>query len=280
MLPSLIMICTFMIIPLIRSFYLSFFKYDGLADPIFIGLDNFKRLINDSNFWNSLGNNLIFSTLVTALTVILGLLFAIAIDRRLKGWKVFKFSNFIPVMLSLTIVGLLFAKVLEPNFGLFNSMLGFLGLESFQMNWLGDPSLTLFSIIAVQVWQYSGFTMLLFLTAVEGISPEIHEAATLDGVTGWQRIIYIIIPMVKRIIFVVGMVQIIFSFKVFDIIWVMTEGGPGGASEVLGTYLYKNAFAWSQYGYASSIAVGMTITVCIFTVVYLKLTKLDKQEVE
>lgn len=280
MLPALTLLLVFMVIPLIRAIYLSFHDYDGLFDPNFIGVRNYINLFNDLSFWRTLTNNIIFSLFVSFFTVLFGLLAAIAIERRLKGWKIYKFTYFIPVILSLTVVGLLFGRILEPNYGLLNSLLRAIGLDFLAQSWLGNPKLSLFSIIMVQIWQYTGFTMLLLLTAVEGISEEIHDAATLDGVNGWQRIRYITVPMVKRVVFVVGMIQIIFSFKVFDIVWVMTRGGPGNSSEVLGTLLYKNAFSWSQYGYASTIGLVMTVFVFIFTFIYLKVTNLDKQEVE
>lgn len=280
LLPSLILLMGFMVVPLIRTFQISLYDWDGLLSPSFIGLDNFKKLLQDATFWLALKNNMIFLVIVTVFTVLLGFLFAVAIERRFKGWKVYKFTFYIPAMISMAVVGMLFQKILEPSYGLLNSFLGMIGLEGWQAAWLGDPDIALYSVIAVTIWQYSGFTMLLFLSGVEGISPEIHDAATIDGVSGLRRITSIIFPLVRRLTLVITMLQIIFSFKVFDIIYVMTRGGPGDASQVLGTYLYKKAFSDYQFGYASSIGVLMAVIVFVFTIFYQKMTSLGEQDAE
>jgi raffinose/stachyose/melibiose transport system permease protein len=276
--PSLILLFGLIIIPLFQSFRYSFYEWDGLLPPVFVGLENYRNLLQDESFWMALKNNFIFTGIVTTFTVGLGFLFAVAIDRRLKGWRTYKFVFYIPVMVSMTIVGLLFQKIYEPTHGILNSFLGAIGLESWQQAWLGNPDIALYSVIATAIWQHSGFTMLLLLTAIEGISPEIHDAATIDGVSGFQRITRIIFPLVKRLIFVVTMLQIIYSFKVFDKIYVMTGGGPGTSTQVLATYLYKTAFGGFMFGYGSAIAVMMTLFVFTFSLVYLYFSKLGQQE--
>jgi len=279
-LPAMILIAFFMVIPLIRSFAMSLFKWDGILEPKFIGLKNYNELFKDPYFWNAFVNNFIFMILAVFFTVTIGFLFAVAIERRVFGWSVYKYVYYIPVMLSMTVVGSLFFKILEPNFGLLNTFLRTLGLETSNLLWLGDPKTALYSIIGVTIWQYCGFTMILFLVAVEGIPFDIHDAATIDGVNGMQRLLYITMPYIKRVFMVVIMLQIIFSFKVFDIVWVMTEGGPGSASEVLGTLLYKTAFTSQKFGYASAIAVIMTVVVFIISLVYIRFSRLDKHEIE
>ncbi|WP_268748382.1 carbohydrate ABC transporter permease [Gracilibacillus boraciitolerans] len=188
----------------------------------------------------------------------------------------YKFVFFIPVMLITAVISALFAQVFEPNFGILNTFLRTIGLEEYTQLWLGNPNLTVYSIIAVAIWQITGWTMLLFLSSVEGIPTEIHDAATLDGVSEWQRIIYITLPMVKRMAYVIIMLQIINSLKTFDLIWVMTQGGPNYASDVLGTILYRTAFSEQNFGYASAISVSMTIIVMIICSYYIKLSKLSK----
>ncbi|MEG2698822.1 MAG: sugar ABC transporter permease, partial [Ruthenibacterium sp.] len=221
---------------------------------------------------------LLYMVFTVAFTVIIGLLLAIVIERRFKGWKIYKFIYYIPVMMSITVVATLFAKIYEPSYGILNSLLGFLNLDFLKQAWLGDPKMVLPSIIFTSVWQYSGFTMILFLVGLEGISPDIHEAATLDGVTELQRIRYITLPCVKRIIYVTIMLQMIFSFKSFDIIWVMTKGGPGTSSEVLGTLLYKTAFNYQDFGYASAIAVVMTVIIGSISLIYMKMSQIGGDE--
>lgn len=277
-LPALVLLAAFLGVPFIRSFTYSLYEWNGISSPVYVGLQNFSTLFHDKYFWNAFSNNLKFTVITTLVTCLLGFLFAVAIDRRVKGWSIFKFAYFLPVMISMTVVGVLFGKIFEPAFGILNSLLGALGLESWQHAWLGDPEIALYSIIGVTIWQYSGFTMILFLAAVEGISPEIHDAATIDGVSSFRRIVNIILPIVKRIVLMVVMLQIIFSFKVFDIVWVMTRGGPGTTSDILGTFLYKTAFRNEQFGYASSISVTMTITIFVVSIIYLSISKLGKHD--
>jgi raffinose/stachyose/melibiose transport system permease protein len=276
--PSLILLFGLIINPLFQSFRYSFYDWDGILPPVYVGFENYQNLFQEGEFWASLKNNLIFTSIVTTSTVILGFLFAVAIDRRLKGWKTYKFVFYIPVMISMTIVAILFQKIYEPTHGILNSFFGLIGLDFLQQAWLGDPNIALYSVIASAIWQHSGFTMLLLLTAIEGISPEIHDAATIDGVNGYQRITRITFPLVKRVVFVVTMIQIIYSFKVFDKIYVMTGGGPGNATQVLATYLYKTAFGAFKFGYGSAIAVMMTFFVFTFSLIYLYFSRLGQQE--
>ena len=141
---------------------------------------------------------------------------------------------------------------------------------------MGDPKLTLYAIVGVSIWQYAGFPMIVFLAADgENIPLDIHDAATIDGVNAWQRIARIIFPMIKNVIVVMVMLQIIFSLKVFDVIWVMTQGGPGEATNVLGIYLYRNAFIYTYFGYGSAIAVVMAAIVFTVSMLYRRYIKVE-----
>ncbi|WP_163536296.1 sugar ABC transporter permease [Gracilibacillus sp. YIM 98692] len=277
-LPSIILLTVFMVFPLIYSIIMSFYRWDGFSTPNFLGIDNYIRLLNHDNFLLALKNNAIFMVLFTTGTVVLGFLFAVAISRKVPGWRIYKFVFFIPVMLVTAVIAVLWGKIYEPSYGLLNSFLDLIGLESLQQLWLGNPDITLYSIICVAIWQVSGWCMLLFLAAIEGIPNEVHDAATIDGVSPFQRIILIIMPMVKRMGFILVMLQIIASVKTFDLIYVMTGGGPFYASEVLGTILYREAFENQRFGYASSISVVMTIIIAIITISYLKFTQVSEQE--
>src|SRR5262249_21298607 len=144
--------------------------------------------------------------------------------------------------------------------------------------WLGDPNVALIPIILVSIWQYAGFPMIIFLAAIENIPSEIHDAATLDGVTWWQRVIKIILPLVMNVVAVIVMLQLIFSFKVFDIVWAMTKGGPGNASSVLGVYLYRIAFDYTKFGYGSAVAVMMFLIIFVLSMIYLRLFRPDRIE--
>ncbi|MFA9455356.1 carbohydrate ABC transporter permease [Halalkalibacter sp. AB-rgal2] len=278
LLPSLLLLIIFMVAPLIYSITMSFYRWDGFSPPQFIGFNNYERLLDHNNFWLALKNNAIFLVLFTSFTVILGFLSAVAVSRKVPGWQIYKFVFFIPVILVTAVIAVLWARIYEPSYGLLNSFLGAIGLESWQQLWLGNPDIALYSVIFVAIWQVSGWCMLLFLAAIEGIAEEVHDAATIDGVTPFQRIMLIILPMVQRMAFILIMLQIIASVKTFDLIYVMTGGGPFYSTEVLGTILYREAFENQRFGYASSISVVMTIIIAVITILYLKLTNISNQE--
>jgi ABC-type sugar transport system permease subunit len=261
----------FLALPLFQSLILSLYRWNGISQPVWVGLDNFRHLLTDDKvFILSLKNNIIFSIFTTFGTIILGFLLALAVERRVRGWRIFKVTYFLPVMMASTVVGLLWGRLLDPTFGPLNTLLKALGWAQ-PPSWLGDPNLVLFSIIAVSIWQYAGFPMIIFLAAIESIPGEIHDAATIDGVNWWQRATRIILPLVMNVVVVIVMLQLIFSFKVFDVVWAMTTGGPGDASSVLGIYLYRTAFTYTQFGYGSAVAVAMFVIIFTLSMLYLRL---------
>jgi ABC-type sugar transport system permease subunit len=272
--PAFLLMLTFIAYPLVRSLYLSLFKWNGITKPQFIGLHNFSMLFQDASFYNALSNTLKFAVLTTAGTVIVGFFLAVAIERQVMGWKTFKVIYFLPVMMAMTVVGMLWGQLLDPTFGPVNTLLKTLGVAKPPV-WMGDPKLTLYAIVGVSIWQYAGFPMIVFLAAMENIPLDIHDAATIDGVNGWQRIARIIFPMIKNVIVVMVMLQIIFSLKVFDVIWVMTQGGPGEATNVLGIYLYRNAFVYTYFGYGSAIAVVMAAIIFTISMLYRRYIKVE-----
>jgi raffinose/stachyose/melibiose transport system permease protein len=175
----------------------------------------------------------------------------------------------------MTVVGLLWGRLLDPTLGPINVVLSALGVDKPPI-WLGDPKTSLNTIIAVSVWQYSGFPMIIFLAEMENIPYEIHDAATIDGVSTLQRIWFIIIPLVKHVFAMIVLLQIVFSFKVFDIVWAMTSGGPGDSSTVLGVYLYRVAFQYTWFGYGSAVAVFMLIIIFSLSLLYRYFVKVEE----
>src|SRR5258708_8998633 len=247
--PAFILMIVFLAYPLLESLILSLYQWNGLGAKTWVGLENFRQLLTQDNvFFLSLKNNVLFSIFTTLGTVVIGFLLALAIERRVHGWRIFKITYFLPVMMSSTVVGLLWGRLLDPTFGPINSLLKFFGWSQ-PPNWLGDPNLALVPIILVSIWQYAGFPMIIFLAAIENIPTEIHDAATLDGVTWWQRTVNIILPLVMNVLAVIVMLQLIFSFKGFDIVCAMTTACPPIASSVLGVYLYRIAFEYTKFGY-------------------------------
>ena len=276
--PAVLLLLGFMGLPLYRSLELSLFEWKGLLPRKWVGFDNFERLFRDRYFWSALSHTIVFAVSATVGTVGVGLLLAIAISRRVPGHGIYRFAFYLPVMLPMTVVAALWARIYEPNFGLLNSALGAVGLGFLAQPWLGSLDLALPSIIAVCIWQYAGFPMIVLLAAIEGIPEELHQAVTLDGATEWDRMRYLIIPMIWPVLVSISVIQVIFSLKVFDIVWVMTKGGPAESSAVLGTYLYRRAFEQQEYGYASAVAVAMFAVIFTVTYLYNRLTKVDAVE--
>lgn len=275
--PAYLLMIIFIAYPLVQSLSLSLYEWNGITAPEFIGLQNFRFLMEDSAFLLALKNTLIFSLLTTAGTVIIGFLLAVAVERRVKGWNFFKVIYFLPVMMSITVVGLLWGRLLDPTFGPVNLLLEALGVDNPPV-WLGTPGVALYAIIAVTIWQYSGFPMIVFLAAMENIPLDLHDAATMDGVNTWQRIVHLIFPMVQQVFAVIVMLQIIFSLKVFDIVWVMTQGGPGDSTTVLGVYLYRSGFVYTYFGYGSAVAVMMTVIIVTLSLFYQRFIRPERIE--
>ncbi len=275
--PALVLLIAFLVYPTYRTIILSFQEWNGLGDAEFIGLKNFREMFKARSFWTAVKHTFDYCFCETILSVLVGMCLALAIERRVKGWQFYKFVFYISVMLSVTVVSILFIQIMEPNYGVFNKMLDAVGLENISGTWLANPKRAMGTVIAVSTWQFSGFTMLLFLASMEGINPGIHEAATIDGVTEFKRIFYITLPMIKRTILVVVMFQFIFSLTSFDKFWVMTAGGPGDATETLTTLLYRNATKFANYGYASAVSVFLLAVVSVISIFYLRMTYLGDQ---
>jgi ABC-type sugar transport system permease subunit len=272
MLPAILFILLFIVYPMIHSLILPFFQWKGYGEAKFIGLRNFKTMFTeDEYFWTALKNSVLFSLSGTVGTVLIGFVLAVFVDLKIRFWRMYRFFFFLTVSVSVVITGLLWVKILDP-FGLLNTVLGYLNLAHLQKVWLGDTSTAMPAIILTAIWQYSGFTMIFFLAGMQSIDEEIYESAMIDGASKTRRVFSITIPLLKHVFSVVTMLQLIFSFKVFDQVWVMTKGGPAGATEVLGTHLYTDAFRLIRFGYASVIAFIMFVVAIIFSSVYIKIS--------
>jgi len=278
--PAILLVLSIFIFPIIQSFVYSLNDWDSVTAMTYKGLDNYKRLIFDENFYTSLENSAIYSMVYVFGVDILGFILALIIERRVWGWKFYRFVWFIPVMMSQVVVALLWGNILDPLVGPVNSILEFLNLEFLKRDWLGDPSISVIVACLVSIWQYSGITMLLFLTSMESIPLDIHDAATIDGVNLIQRVKSIILPLIRPVVVIVSILNLIFAMKVFDIVWVLTKGGPGWSSSVLSIFLYKMGFRYQQYGYASSVAVIMGIIVVAVSIVYLRFIQYREVEVD
>jgi ABC-type sugar transport system permease subunit len=268
-LPAVVLVLIFIGYPVVDSVIVSLTRWDGIGKSQFIGLDNYRELLSGaSSLLNSLWITIVFTAVATVGSATLGFFLAVAIAERVRGWQFFRIVFFVPILLPLTVVGILWGLLLDPTNGVVNTAISALGLTP--PLWLASSSLALWTIIGVSIWQYTGFPMIVFLAAIEGIPLELYEAARIDGAGGWQRVRSITWPLVRPVALVLVMLQIIFGLRTFDIAWAMTEGGPGTATTLLAVKLYQTAFLYSNFGYASTIAVFMIVF--IGTIAYLYLT--------
>lgn len=260
-LPTLALFVVFVGWPILHSIYLSTTTWSGFGTPTFTGLANYTRLAGDPVFRTALLITVVFTAVTTVLQTVLPMLTAILIN---AGWRragvVFRTILFLPGIISLVVTGVLWQLIYDPNLGTLNAMLADAGLGAWQQQWLGDPDLVVAAIVVVSLWQSLGLYMLIFFAGLQGIDPTLYEAARVDGANAWHRLRHVTVPMLRTVTGVVVALNLINGFKTFDIVYVMTKGGPNHSSEVLGTYLYSLAFgslsgSVPQIGYATSISI-------------------------
>jgi raffinose/stachyose/melibiose transport system permease protein len=262
LLPALVLLSVFIVWPVILSIRLSFYDWNGIAPTrAFVGLGNWRALAADSVFWKALGNNLIVVVLSIGIQLPVAMALAVMLHRGANKLKVFKVVYFFPMLMSTVAVGALFKSVYNVQFGVVTPLLTALGLAGLSRDWLGDSNIALFSVVAVICWQFIPFYMLLFLARLSSIPNELREAAAMDGATGAHYFWRIELPLMRGVIMTAMTLSLIGSLKYFDLIWVMTEGGPARATELMATYMYKEAFSSFRMGYGSTVATAMFLVV-------------------
>jgi len=262
---SLIIFVVLVIIPIVKSFYYGFFEWNGLSQPIFVGLENFKDVLSDKVFWKSFLNNIMVVLASVFGQIPLGLVIAILINKKLKSSSFFRTVFFIPMILSTVVVGLLWSTILNVQVGILNQLLEFIGLDSLAKNWLGDPKYAMLTICLVIIWQFVGLYMIIFLAALQNIPEEIFEAADIDGATEAQKLFKVTIPMLWENIMSAVVLCIAGGMRTFDLVFVMTKGGPAHATELMATYMYNKTFEVYKYGYGS--AVSLLIFIISFSLI-------------
>jgi raffinose/stachyose/melibiose transport system permease protein len=272
--PALILFALFIAYPLANTLVSSLFNY-GLTSSTrsFVGLSNFLELLGDPVFWVSFRNNLIILFGSVVFQVGGGLVLAAVFNRGIaRGWSTLaRTIVFAPMVMSSVAVGILWQIVFNPSIGALDAALTAFHLPTPSLGWLGDPNLAIFSVLLVACWQYTGFMMVILLAGMQAVPTELYEAATLDGASEVQSFFFITIPAIRNVIVAAVLITMIGSFKAFDLVYVLTLGGPAHASEVLGTYLYKNAFNLNRMGYASAIAVVLLAFTVTLSLVQLRL---------
>ena len=260
LLPMLAMVGAFVLWPIIGSVYYSFFQWDGFSawPEYWIGLRNYSDLIQDKYFWNSLGNTFFYVFFQNLLKLPITLFLAwILVSPRLKGSNVYRTLFFLPVISNTAIIGIVMKFILSPWNGPINLVLLNLGLIQAPLDILGNTQTALWAIVTVETWHMGGQYIVYWMAGLQSIPKELYEAAEIDGASGFKSFISITIPVLKPIIIVVTLLGIVNAFKVFDMVMVMTGGGPSFSTDVITTFIYRNAFGSSvvRIGYASATAV-------------------------
>ncbi len=275
LLPALALFIGILIAPIIKSAYYSLFDWNGMGEMTFLGLANYKELFTSKaiGFIKALGNACILAALSVFIQLPVSLALALALGRGIKGEKPFLSVYFMPVLISTVVIGQLWLKIYNPDYGLLNSALTKIGLENLCHIWLGDKKTALLSVFVPTLWQYVGYHMLLMYAGVKGVSPDIREAAKIDGATEGQVNRYIVIPVIKPILKVSVIFAVTGSLKSFDLIYVLTNGGPLHATEVPSTRMIEMLFQRNRYGMGSTIAVMMIILCFAFALLISKAFK-------
>jgi ABC-type sugar transport system permease subunit len=276
--PIVLFFVVFVGYPFLRSFYLSLTSWSGLGAAEFVGLRNFTVMVDDPVFWKSLGNTFLFTGVTTVLQTALPLLLAVLLNQGWRAGVLYRTLIFIPAVISLVVTGVLWQLIYEPNFGSLNEILRRVGLGALAHPWLGDPHTVLPALMVVSLWQSLGLFTLIYLAGLQGINPALYEAASIDGATARQQFFNVTVPMLRVVSGVVILLNLINGFKTFDMIYVMTGGGPNHASEVLGTYLYGLAFgstagAVPALGYATAISMVIFLLCLLATIVQLRVAR-------
>ncbi|MDD2970660.1 MAG: sugar ABC transporter permease [Lachnospiraceae bacterium] len=277
--PTLILFCTIIIVPIFMDVYYSFFKWNGMTAPEFIGADNYIELFSSKamGFPRTIKNAFILAGLSVFIQLPISLFMAIVLARGVKWEKFFVALFFTPVLISTVVIGQLWLKMYNPQYGIINSFLRLVGLDNLCRTWLGDGRTALPAVFVPILWQYIGYHMLLLYAGVKSIPEELNEAAKIDGANSWQIARLITIPNLKPTLQVCTIFAITGSLKAFDLIYVLTGGGPAHASEVPSTLMVDMIFGRSRYGIGSTIAVFI-IFLCFFFAVLIK--KVFKTEVD
>lgn len=266
-LPAIAGILVFIIIPIFFSFGLSFAKWDLLNPVQFVGFDNYKEIFTEPLFGKILLNTVVFAFATSIFGVIIPLILAAILNSGIRGSEFFKTAYFLPFITPMIVIGIVWEWIFDPNIGLLNKVL------QVHINWLYDPHWAMPALIIVSVWKLIGYNMIIFLSSLSGISNSMFEAAKIDGANPVETFFYVTIPLLSPSIFFVVIITAVSSFQIFDLIYLMTQGGPLDSTNVLVYAIYKNAFEYFNSGKASAIAYVLFVIILVLTLIQWNLRK-------
>lgn len=258
-LPAFLLHLAFIALPSLATVFYSFFDWNGIGKATFIGVQNYREMFGDPEFYIALQNNFKWIAIFITVPVALGLLMALWVSRLKKSQMFFRTIYFLPYIIAAAMAGRIWCSYLNPYFGI-NSVFKAMGFTKLGSTlWLGNKKLALYSVAFVDLWHFWGFVMVMFLGALQQVDPTLYESAKVEGATKVQEFVYITVPSIMPTLTFIVITIIMWSFLTFDYVWVMTGGGPGNASELISTLVYRNAYSFYRTGYASTICVFQTM---------------------
>lgn len=269
--PNLILMAIFLFLPILWAFWLSFQETQGFGDPEWVGLDNYVKMLTDPVFWQSFGNTLVFALVTVPINLIAGLGLAVLLNSVLPARGLWRTIIVLPMVISGVASGMIAVIIFYETNGILNKVLSAIGLSP--VAWQSEGAPAMISVMIASVWLRVGFNMIIYLAGLQGISAELYEAAKIDGAGRWQQFRSITVPLVGPSTFFLLIMNVIASFQVFDLIFVMTGGGPGNSTSVLVTYAYRNGFQIREQGYGAAIGIVILIITLAFTFIQWKTSR-------
>jgi multiple sugar transport system permease protein len=263
-LPNLILVLVFTLIPVFFAFGVSLTDWNILSKPSFVGFENYTKIFNDPVARITLKNTLAFTAMSVPLRILLPLLLAVALNQKIRGLAFYRTCYYLPVISASVAVSMVFLWILDSNYGLLNRALVAIGLDP--VGWLTNPRVALFSIVIVTVWRGLGFNMIIFLAALQDVPKDLYDVADIDGANGLQKFFYLIIPLITPAIFFTLITGVIDSFQSFDLVYNMTDGGPARATYLVGYYIWRQAFEYLHMGYGAALAYLLFFAILLVTI--------------
>lgn len=270
-LPALLLYGVFKLAPLIGGIWLALLRWDGIEPPQFVGLQNFQRMFEDDKLGPALLHNFHYAAGTVTGKVVLALFLAVLLNQALRGRAVYRTLLFVPVVMSFVVVGILWTWLYNDQFGLVNNLLRALGLTFLALDWLGNPAVALWSLILVDIWKWYGFHMVIFLAGLQTIPLELYDAARVDGASRLRQFTSITLPLLRPVMVVNVALSLMGAFNVFDIPYVMTEGGPANSTNVLALHMYLQAFKFYKLGYGAALSYALLLLVSVVAMIQITL---------
>lgn len=271
-LPSVIVMAAGLVYPVLQAFYLSFYDWKigtPFDDAPYVGMRHFIRMVGDENVWASIWVTMKFGFWTISIEMFLGVSLALLLEKPIRGASMFRTIFILPLMVSPVVVGLIWRYLFDARIGWINYYLAQVGIEP--QVWLGDPDLAFFAIVFTDIWQWTPFIFIIVIAGLQALPSEVLEASKIDGANWWQHILYVKLPMIRSILLIALLMRLIDVFRALEVMYILTGGGPGRATELLSLHIYNRAFDTQQLGYASAISVLLIVIVFLLSIGILKM---------